>query len=114
VGGSARTAAGTAAVNNEAAAAAAEISAGAAAAATTASGIKQDPGALDKAVDMCRSVIHAETRATHAAAVTLVQAGRTAAVADRYVRRHPWSSVLVAAGTAIIVTTMAGRNGGSR
>jgi membrane protein len=118
VGGSAGPAAGIAAVNAEAAAAAAAISAGAgataAAAATTASVTKQDPGAINKAVDMCRSVIQAETRATRAAAVTLVQAGRTAAVADRYVRRHPWSSVLVAAGTAIIVTAMAGRNGGSR
>ena len=114
VGGGATTAAGTAAVNAEAAAAAAATSARAAASAATVSGIKQDPGAINKAVDICRSVIHAETRATRAAAVTLVQAGRTAAVADRYVRRHPWSSVLVAAGTAIIVAAMTGRNGGNR
>ncbi|APR38650.1 YhjD/YihY/BrkB family envelope integrity protein [Paraburkholderia sp. SOS3] len=89
-----------------------------AAAPVTGSGIEQTPGdkpgAIGKAVRVCRSVVHAETRATQAAAVTLVQAGRTAAAADRYVRRHPWSSVLVAAGTAIIVAAVAGRNGGNR
>jgi membrane protein len=72
------------------------------------------PDALRKVVRMGRTVLHAETRATHAAAVTLVQAGRTAVAADRYVRRHPWSSVLVAAGTAIIVAAMAGRHNDGR
>ena len=60
---------------------------------------------------MGRSVLNAETRATHAAAVTLVQAGRTASAADRYVRRHPWSSVLLAAGTAALIAAVAGRRG---
>ncbi|CAB3752136.1 YihY/virulence factor BrkB family protein [Paraburkholderia solisilvae] len=67
-----------------------------------------------KARDMGRSVLNAETRATHAAAVTLVQAGRTAAAADRYVRRHPWGSVLLAAGAAMIVAAMTGRHNGER
>jgi membrane protein len=119
VGGSAGTplgpTAGTAGVNAETAAVAASTRASAAATATAAtSRVKHDPGAISKAIGMCRSVMHAETRATHTAAVTLVQAGRTAAAADRYVRRHPWSSVLVAAGAAIIVTAMTGRNGGGR
>jgi membrane protein len=74
----------------------------------------EDPGAIGTAVHMCRSVMQAETRATHAAAVTLVQAGRTAAAADRYVRRHPWGSVLVAAGAAIVVAALTTRRDGSR
>ncbi|CAB3748489.1 YhjD/YihY/BrkB family envelope integrity protein [Paraburkholderia humisilvae] len=65
-----------------------------------------------KAARMGRSVMDAETRATLAAATTLVQAGRTAVAADRYVRRHPWTSVLFAAGTAILVAALAGRHGG--
>jgi membrane protein len=67
------------------------------------------PGAIAKAVRMGRSVADAETRTTRAAAVTLVQAGRTAVAADRYVRRHPWSSVLLAAGAAMLVAAVAGR-----
>ncbi|MFC0400347.1 YhjD/YihY/BrkB family envelope integrity protein [Paraburkholderia rhizosphaerae] len=81
--------------------------------ATSADGARRRP-MFRKAVRMGRSVVHAETRATHAAAVSLVHAGRTAVAADRYVRRHPWSSVLVAAGTAIIVAAMSGRRGGGR
>jgi membrane protein len=77
-------------------------------------GSSKRPSSLGKAVHVCRSVLHAETRATHAAAVTLVQAGRTAVAADRYVRRHPWGSVLIAAGTAIIVAVIAGRHDGER
>jgi membrane protein len=120
VGGRAGTGAASAALTTAAAGdalAAATASASVEAAAVssaTVGGIKRNPGTLGKAVHMCRSVMHAETRATHAAAVTLVQAGRTAAAADRYVRRHPWGSVLVAAGTAIIVAAMTGRDGGNR
>ncbi|HEY3596138.1 MAG TPA: YihY/virulence factor BrkB family protein [Paraburkholderia sp.] len=73
-----------------------------------------DVGALGRAVTVGRSVMRAETRATHAAAATLVNAGRTAAAADRYVHRHPWSSVLLAAGTAIVVAAVAGRHNGGK
>lgn len=56
-----------------------------------------------------RSVVRMEDGATYAAALTLVQAGRTVAAADRYVKRHPWSTVLLAAGAAIAMTAAAGR-----
>ncbi|MEX3932039.1 YhjD/YihY/BrkB family envelope integrity protein [Paraburkholderia phymatum] len=64
---------------------------------------------ISKAVTIGKTVAKAETHATRAAANTLVRAGRTAVAADRYVRRHPWGSVLVAAGTALFVATVAGR-----
>jgi len=64
---------------------------------------------ISKAVTIGKTVVKAETHATRAAANTLVRAGRTAVAADRYVRRHPWSSMLVAAGTALFVATVAGR-----
>ncbi|CAG9240242.1 hypothetical protein PSP6_930015 [Paraburkholderia tropica] len=50
-----------------------------------------------------------EDSATYAAALTLVQAGRTVAAADRYVKRHPWSSVLIVASAAIAMTAATGR-----
>ncbi len=75
---------------------------------------EEAPNPIDKAVAVGRSVMRAETRATRAAAVTLVQAGRTAVAADRYVRRHPWGSVLLAAATAMLVAAVAGRHSGDR
>ncbi|SIT41836.1 Ribonuclease BN [Paraburkholderia piptadeniae] len=68
---------------------------------------------ISKAVTIGKTVVKAETHATRAAANTLVRAGRTAVAADRYVRRHPWSSVLVAAGTALLVAAVAGRRNGA-
>jgi membrane protein len=68
---------------------------------------------ISKAVTIGKTVVKAETHATRAAANTLVRAGRTAVAADRYVRRHPWSSVLVAAGTALFVAAVAGRRNGT-
>ena len=64
---------------------------------------------IGKAVSIGRTVVKAETQATRAAAATLAQAGRKAAAADRYVKQHPWSSVLVAAGTAMAVAVVASR-----
>ncbi|WP_444544284.1 YhjD/YihY/BrkB family envelope integrity protein [Paraburkholderia adhaesiva] len=55
-----------------------------------------------------------EDGATYAAALTLVHAGRTVVAADRYVKRHPWRSVLLAAGAAIAMTTAAGRRRGKQ
>ena len=45
-----------------------------------------------------------EDSATYAAALTVVHAGRTAAAADRYVKHHPWRSVLLTAGAAAAMT----------
>jgi membrane protein len=47
--------------------------------------------------------------AEFAAAVTIVEAGRRAVAADRYVRRHPWESMLIAASTAMAVAALARR-----
>jgi membrane protein len=62
-------------------------------------------------VKIGRSVVLAEAHATRAAAVTLTSAGRTAVAADRYVRRHPWTSVLFAAAAGLAAATVARRNG---
>ncbi len=56
-----------------------------------------------------RSVVRIEDSATYAAALTLVSAGRTVAAADRYLKRHPWSSVLLVASAAIAVTATTSR-----
>ncbi|MGA7778730.1 MAG: YihY/virulence factor BrkB family protein [Paraburkholderia sp.] len=64
---------------------------------------------VDTAAKLGRKVIQAEGQATRAAASTLIVAGRKAVAADRYVKRHAWGSVLVAAGTALLVTAVAGR-----
>jgi len=56
-----------------------------------------------------RSVVRMEDSATYAAALTLVQAGRTVAAADRYLKRHPWGSVLLVASAALAMTAAAGR-----
>ncbi|WP_322042368.1 YihY/virulence factor BrkB family protein [Paraburkholderia sp. J67] len=56
-----------------------------------------------------RSVVRIEDSATYAAALTLVQAGRTVAAADRYLKRHPWSSVLLVASAALAVTATTSR-----
>ncbi|MFM0319085.1 YihY/virulence factor BrkB family protein [Paraburkholderia nemoris] len=64
------------------------------------------------AVKIGRTVVLAEAQATRAAAVTLVEAGRTAAAADRYVKRHPWTSVLFAAAAGLAAAAVARRSGG--
>ncbi|WP_322061353.1 YihY/virulence factor BrkB family protein [Paraburkholderia sp. J63] len=56
-----------------------------------------------------RSVVNMEKSATYAAASTLVRAGRTVAAADRYVKRHPWRSVVFAASAALAMTAAAAR-----
>ncbi|WP_345815993.1 YihY/virulence factor BrkB family protein [Paraburkholderia sp. PREW-6R] len=62
------------------------------------------------ALKVGRSVLQAEAQATRIAAVTLVRASRKAVVADRYVRRHPWTSVLVVAAAGLAAATVARRN----
>jgi membrane protein len=69
---------------------------------------RHDAG-VGKAVAIGKTVIKAEVQATRAAAHTLVGARRQVIAADQYVRRHPWSSVLVAAGTALAVAAFARR-----
>ncbi|ASL47296.1 hypothetical protein bAD24_III07870 [Burkholderia sp. AD24] len=62
------------------------------------------------ALKVGRTVVQAEAQATRIAAVTLIEASRTAVAADRYVRRHPWTSVFFAAVAGLAATTMARRN----
>ncbi|MCO4882797.1 MULTISPECIES: YihY/virulence factor BrkB family protein [Paraburkholderia] len=73
---------------------------------------KHDAG-IGKAVSIGKSVVKAETQATHAAAVTIVEARRRAVAADRYVRRHPWESMLIAASTAMALAAFARRRNAS-
>ncbi|MGT2473189.1 YihY/virulence factor BrkB family protein [Paraburkholderia terrae] len=73
---------------------------------------KHDAG-IGKAVSIGKTVIKAETQATRAAASTIVEARRRAVAADRYVRRHPWESMLIAASTAMAVVAFARRRNAS-
>ncbi|MFM0244745.1 YihY/virulence factor BrkB family protein [Paraburkholderia sediminicola] len=73
---------------------------------------REKTSARAAAVKIGRTVVVAEAQATRAAAVTLVGAGRRAVAADRYVRRHPWTSVLVAAAAGLAAVAVARRNGG--
>jgi membrane protein len=66
-------------------------------------------GQLKSGLQIRRSVVRMEDTATYAAALTLVQAGRTVAAADRYLKRHPWGSVLLVASAALAMTAAAGR-----
>ncbi|MFP3568103.1 YihY/virulence factor BrkB family protein [Paraburkholderia sp. SIMBA_030] len=68
---------------------------------------RRKASARTTAIKIGRGVVHAEAQATRAAAVTLVEARRKAIAADRYVRRHPWGSVLLAAAAGIAVATVA-------
>ncbi|HEY4294856.1 MAG TPA: YihY/virulence factor BrkB family protein [Paraburkholderia sp.] len=66
------------------------------------------------ALKVGRSVVLAEAQATRLAATALVEAGRTAAAADRYVKRNPWTSVLLAAAAGLTAAAVARRNVGER
>ncbi|ASW01514.1 YihY/virulence factor BrkB family protein [Paraburkholderia aromaticivorans] len=74
-------------------------------------GKKTSPRAT--AVKLGRTIVSAEAQATRIAAVTLIEAGHKAVAADRYVRRHPWTSVLFAAAAGLTAATVARRNAGS-
>ncbi|WP_144109830.1 YihY/virulence factor BrkB family protein [Paraburkholderia sp. BCC1886] len=75
---------------------------------------RQKASARAAAMKVGRTVVMAETQATRIAAVTLVEAGRQAVVADRYVRRHPWTSMLVAAAAGLAAAAVARRHDDSR
>jgi membrane protein len=66
------------------------------------------------ALKIGRTVVLAEAQASRAAAVALVEAGRKAVAADRYVKRHPWASVLVAAAAGLAAASVARRTGNDR
>ncbi|MFM0057294.1 YihY/virulence factor BrkB family protein [Paraburkholderia phytofirmans] len=68
------------------------------------------PSARATALKVGRTVVLAEAQATRLAAVTLIEASRKAVAADRYVRRHPWTSVLFAATAGLAAAMVARRN----
>ncbi|HEY2605994.1 MAG TPA: YihY/virulence factor BrkB family protein [Paraburkholderia sp.] len=70
--------------------------------------------AHETAVDVTRKVLDAEAQATRFAASALVEARRQATAADRYVRRNPWTSVLLAAAAGLTAATVARRGAGKR
>ncbi|MGF6770069.1 membrane protein [Paraburkholderia sp. GAS199] len=72
--------------------------------------VREKPSARATAIRIGRTVALAEAQATRVAAVTLVEAGRKAVVADRYVRKYPWTSVLVAAAAGLAAATVARRH----
>lgn len=90
-------------------------SAGALADTSAGSGLRGRPrkqgsaGVTTAAAKVSRSVALAEEQAIRVAAVALLEAGRKAAAADRYVKRHPWTSVLLAAASGLAAVALARR-----
>lgn len=72
--------------------------------------LRKKASARAAALNVGRSVISAEAQATHLAAVTLLGASRKAVEADRYVRKHPWKSVALAAAAGLAAATIARHN----
>ncbi|SIT44553.1 putative membrane protein [Paraburkholderia ribeironis] len=66
------------------------------------------------AVNVARSVVSAEAQVTRIAADALIEAGRQAVAADRYVKRNPWTSVALAAVAGLATATVARRIIGER
>ncbi|WP_233805002.1 YhjD/YihY/BrkB family envelope integrity protein [Paraburkholderia sp. HP33-1] len=65
--------------------------------------------ARESAADVARKVLDAEAQATRLAASALLEARRHATAADRYVRRNPWTSVLLAAAAGLTAAAVARR-----
>ncbi|MGE8509433.1 MAG: YihY/virulence factor BrkB family protein [Paraburkholderia terricola] len=90
-------------------------SAGALADTSAGSGLRVRPrkqgsaGVTTAAAKVSRSVALAEEQAIRVAAVALLEAGRKAGAADRYVKRHPWTSVLLAAASGLAAVALARR-----
>ncbi|MBB5422486.1 membrane protein [Paraburkholderia atlantica] len=70
--------------------------------------------AHETAVDVTRKVLDVEAQATRLAASAIVEARRQATAADRYVRRNPWTSVLLAAAAGLTAAAMARRGADRR
>ncbi|MGF6972708.1 ElaB/YqjD/DUF883 family membrane-anchored ribosome-binding protein [Paraburkholderia sp. JPY465] len=59
-------------------------------------------------------MLDVEAQATRLAASAIVEARRQATAADRYVRRNPWTSVLLAAAAGLTAAAMARRGADRR
>ncbi|MFL9965270.1 YihY/virulence factor BrkB family protein [Paraburkholderia sediminicola] len=70
--------------------------------------------ARSTAVRVARGVVNAEAQATRLAAFALAETRRQAKAADRYVRRNPWTSVVLAAVAGLAAVTAARRNSDER
>jgi membrane protein len=73
---------------------------------------RHEASAHEAAFKVARTMVKAEAQATRFAASALVDAGRKAAAADRYVKRNPWTSVLLAAAAGLTAAAVARRNSG--
>jgi membrane protein len=82
------------------------------AAASSAASAAARPNVAKQALELGRKLARAERQATRATAATLLEAERRAAAADRYVRKHPWRAVMLAAGAALFLTSVVGRGNG--
>ncbi|MGF6290183.1 YhjD/YihY/BrkB family envelope integrity protein [Paraburkholderia youngii] len=74
----------------------------------------QKRSAHETAVDVTRKVLDVEAQATRLAASAIVEARRKATAADRYVRRNPWTSVLLAAAAGLTAAAVARRGADRR
>ncbi|MEX3857604.1 MULTISPECIES: YihY/virulence factor BrkB family protein [Paraburkholderia] len=74
----------------------------------------QKRSAHETAVDVTRKVLDVEAQATRLAASAIVEARRQATAADRYVRRNPWTSVLLAAAAGLTAAAVARRGADRR
>ena len=75
---------------------------------------RNQASARSTAVRVARGVVEAEAHATRLAALALVETRRKAKAADRYVRRNPWTSVVLAAVAGLAAATAARRNSDER
>jgi membrane protein len=75
---------------------------------------RNQASASSTAVRVARGVVEAEAQATRLAALALVETRRKAKAADRYVRRNPWTSVMLAAVAGLAAATAARRNSDER
>jgi membrane protein len=75
---------------------------------------RNQASARSTAFRVARGVVEAEAQATRLAALALVETRRQAAAADRYVRRNPWTSVMLAAVAGLAAATAARRNSDDR
>jgi len=69
--------------------------------------------AQTSAVELGRKLLETEAHATRMAAGALVEAHRQAKAADRYVRRNPWTSVLLAAAAGLAAAAVTRRGTGT-
>jgi membrane protein len=66
------------------------------------------PSMAKQAQNLGRKIARTEQQAARATAITLLKAEQHAAAAERYVRKHPWRVMALAAGAALFLTSVIG------